>query len=131
MNRSLLSFSVLLFACVLSNAQSSLLDSRRSSLITYIYEFTPQQVRDHAFEKIEITDSTLYISPADSFYTDSAYTKHLPKGTYCFVWIQEMRVRYDIKTVSDLRISTSENTHGLWINVYDNQGKICENATVY
>ncbi|MCX2742666.1 carboxypeptidase-like regulatory domain-containing protein [Mangrovivirga sp. M17] len=123
-------FFTFLFLCLNGLSAQELLESRRTSPFTYIYEITDQEAKLIYTTQIVKLDSTFFHTKIDSFPTEKTYSKTLPPGHYLKTFSYGGEQKIEMASVRDFNIYSLNNTTDLDIQIYDLEGNIIDDAEV-
>ncbi|PKP01663.1 MAG: hypothetical protein CVU11_14535 [Bacteroidetes bacterium HGW-Bacteroidetes-6] len=134
MNRILLRSTILVAIITLVlvngiNAQD-LLKSRQGSYYTYIYRISNEEAKSIYKNSLWVVDLSYFHSLADSFPTDSQYTRKLPPGHYLRTHTEGNRQQTSIATVQDFDVRVMNNNTDLCVQVFDINGNPVTDANV-
>jgi|GEM_PF-237073 len=108
----------------------NLLYSRHSGYYTYIYRITNDEAKNIYKNDLYITDRSYFHTLADSFPSDSEYTRQLPPGHYLRTGLVENKQSVSITTVRSFDVFIQNNTSDLCVQVTDLNGKPIPDAIV-
>ncbi len=129
MRTSLLSFLFLLVLVYTTQAQN-LLDSRQSSLYTYIYRISNEEAEGIYHDKKGEAYPGYFHTLIDSFYTDSIPSLHLPQGHYLRTAVRKGVLQAEIASIQDFYVAIFNNSADLCIGVQDSLGLVLPEAVV-
>ena len=122
-----------LFFSFLSTMQiyaQDLLQSKRHSPYTYIYQISNEEAKTIHQKKFEINDRIHFNKLIDSFPTYKSYKKKLPEGHYLKVFIDNNQLITSYTSVQNFTVYTVNNNKDLNIHIYDLSGNTISNALV-
>ncbi len=134
MKQSYLNYGVLiillyLFFITTVKAQS-LIESRKTSYYTYIYQISSAQAREIYNNSLWKIDSTFFHTKIDSFPTDGTYSKALPEGHYLQTYSEENQQKVAITSIQNFEAFVLNNNTDLQVQVYDLDGQLISDAEV-
>lgn len=108
----------------------SLLNSRKTSFHTYIYQITDQEARQVYKKDLRTLDSSFFHTLVDSFPTDSAYRKTLKYGHYLKTFADKNEQKVFLTSVQPFEVFIQNNYTDLSIQIYDFKGNVIPDAHV-
>ncbi|QCK14546.1 hypothetical protein [Mangrovivirga cuniculi] len=123
-------FFILFIIGFLKISAQDLLESRKTSPFTYIYQITDQEAKLIYNTKIVKLDSTFFHTKIDSFPTDKGYDEKLPPGHYLKTFSYGGEQKIEMTSIRDFNIYSLNNTSDLDIQIYDLEGNIIDDAEV-
>lgn len=120
-----------LFSIAFGNSNSQkLLESRKSSYYTYIYQLTNKEAEKIYKKSVSIVDSTYFHTIIDSFATDKNFTHKLKQGHYLKTYANNNKQYLSITTIQNFEIFILNNNTDLCIQVYNLEGNVISNANI-
>ncbi|MDH5475690.1 MAG: hypothetical protein OEX22_08380, partial [Cyclobacteriaceae bacterium] len=123
--------SVLFMMMSIQLIGQNLIDSRKSSYITYIYKIKDSELESLYKKDISDLEDSYYHSLVDSFYTDSTLQKKLDYGHYLFVSAVKGDLKIEAKSFNNTDVRVINNKNDLQIVVFSKKGERIANALVY
>ncbi len=108
----------------------NLLTSRKTSCLTYVYKITDKEAKIINKKGLLKADSTFLHTLVDSYPTDSVYKGILSSGHYLQVSGVENKQRIFYVFVPNFEVQVLNNNTDLYIQIYNLQGTIINNAKV-
>lgn len=108
----------------------NLLQCRQSGYYTYIYSITNDEAKTIYKNSLSIADRSYFHTLADSFPSDSTYSRQLPPGHYLRIGLVENKQNVSITIVRSFDVFIQNNTSDLCVQVTDLNGKPISDATV-
>lgn len=124
----------LIFLFVLSTNitwAQKLLNSRRSSYYTYIFQISNYETEKIYKKGLYKVNNSIFHTKYDSFPTGLQYDKALPFGHYLFVCSKNNKIEIELRSVSNVEIRLVKNHSDLAVIVHDSAGKEIKNASIY
>src|SRR5450432_600897 len=128
--RKRLLFCLLLFVSANLFSQYNLSGSRQNSFYTYIYGISSSETMELYKSDMDKAGEKYLHTLIDSFPSDKDEPKALKEGNYLFVYAQDNRLNYDLKTVADVEFKLLNNNHDLIIALHTKQGQLISDADV-
>jgi TonB-dependent SusC/RagA subfamily outer membrane receptor len=116
----------MLFSCSL--IAQTFENNSKESHYTYIFKLTDDEAEKLYQENFNQLDSTFFHTLVDSFITENVYEGNLEPGHYIKAKIFKNILEYSLSTVQDFKIEILDNSTDLLIQVFDDQGKVINNA---
>ncbi|TVQ13422.1 MAG: hypothetical protein EA361_09680 [Bacteroidetes bacterium] len=121
---------LLSFLAVTQLTAQHLPESRTTSYFTYVYQISADEVRE-IVRKENVEDMGRFLhTPVDSFPTDSAYNRQLPKGHYIKTFAEKNNQKFFIASVQDFEVMLLDNKKDLAVRVYSHDGEVIPDAVV-
>jgi len=108
----------------------NLINSRKSSKLTYIYKLTQKEALKISKSGIYRVDSTYFHTLVDTYLTDSGYKKSLPPGHYIKTYSLKNKQQVLYTYVPDFDVMVLNNNTDLCVQIYSLSGDIIDDATV-
>ncbi|MCO5946985.1 hypothetical protein [Mucilaginibacter flavidus] len=119
--------SLITFCCY---AQRPLTDSRQSSVYTYIYKITDEDLLDFYMHPDKKPDDKILHNPIDSFKTSRYWENNLPRGNYLKVFAEKNKLVYDLVENHTAFIKFLDNGYDQRFALFDRNGNVVSTAVV-
>ena len=108
----------------------NLINSRKSSKLTYIYKLTQKEAQKINKSGIYRVDSTYFHTLVDTYHTDSVYKKSLSPGHYIKTYSLRNKQQVLYTYVPDFDVMVLNNNTDLCVQIYSLSGDVIDDATV-
>ncbi|QSE96507.1 carboxypeptidase-like regulatory domain-containing protein [Fulvivirga lutea] len=121
---------ILLIICFKAHAQD-LINGRRSSPFTYIYQITNEEAEAIHKKSISVVGDIFFHSLVDSVHTDSVKNKAREVGHYLYVVALGNQLNIDYRSVDNLEIRIINNEQDFQVVLLDEFGENIDNASLH
>ncbi|MBB3701032.1 carboxypeptidase-like regulatory domain-containing protein [Flammeovirga yaeyamensis] len=107
-----------------------LLESRQTSVHTYVFQLSQEEAKTIYKEGVSEIDETYFHTLVDSFATDGYYAKNLPEGHYLYAFAKGGELESSVVTVENLDVFIVQNSTDLIVQLFDINGALVTDAEV-
>lgn len=128
----ILKFILIVATCCYYTSISAqkLLESRRNSAFTYIFNISEDEAKKIYSKKNVDIETEYFHTLIDSFATGDSYDKNLKPGHYLKTYLDKNIQKTEIATVQNLEVFLLNNYQDLVIQLYDLDGHLIRDADV-